>query len=133
MTDLRRDAAPRHGNRVPLTLPVDGPVLLALSPALPKPPTITGPSDVVAGSLVPFRLAPGDTSDGATHVLHIDVIDPTGQIRAPLSENILMRAGESPWLLRLAADDPPGIWRVRVSDRLGGGTTEMVLRVESAL
>lgn len=130
VADLRRGTPAVHTDRLPLQLPADGPVLLAVSSDPPPPPSVAGPAETVAGTLVPFRLAAGRAQDGATRVLHVEVFDATGMRRHRLSDNIALPAGDTPWLLRLARDDAPGLWRIRVTDRLGGGTAEAVLHVQ---
>ena len=95
---------------------------------------LSGPNTADAGTLVPIQLAlaspsGGGVATGATHVLHIEVIDPLGQVRDRLTENVTVGTGPTPWLLRLALNDPTGQWVVRATDRLGGGSVELAIVV----
>ena len=95
---------------------------------------LSGPDSVEIGSLVPLQLGLAASSGGvsataATHILHVEVIDPLGQTRDRLTENVAVGAAPTPWLLRLALNDPTGQWVVRATDRLGGGSTERTIVV----
>gem|GEM_PF-735512 len=134
VSDLRRGGPAVLTDRVAVSPPPDGPLLLALSPTPPRKPILSGPNTVEVGTLVPVQLglsppSGGDATAGATHVLHIEVIDPLGQARDRLTENVTVGAGPTPWLLRLALNDPTGQWVVRATDRLGGGTVELAIVV----
>jgi hypothetical protein len=107
--------------------PVD-PVLLALSERPLAPPSISGPSNIRLGSNAEFQVR--SDSSAAADVVHLDVIDPAGNIVAHYSGNLLVPRGGVSKLLPLAFNDQPGIWSIRVRDLLGGGSKVAELQVE---
>ena len=134
VSDLRGGGPAVFTDRVAVSLPADGPLLLAISPTPPRKPMLSGPDSVDVGSLVPLQiglaaLSGGVAATSATHILHVEVIDPLGQTRDRLTENVAVGTGPTPWLLRLALNDPTGQWVVRATDRLGGGSTERTIVV----
>jgi hypothetical protein len=104
------------------------PVLLALSDRPLAPPSISGPSNIRLGSNAEFQIRPD--SSAAVDVVHLDVIDPAGNIVAHYSGNLLVPRGGVSKLLPLAFNDQPGIWSIRVRDLLGGGSNVAELQVE---
>lgn len=134
VSDLRRGGPAVLTDRVAVSLPADGPLLLALSPTPPRKPMLSAPNTADVGTLVPVQLAlvppsGGGVAAGTTHVLHVEVTDPLGQVRDRLTENVTVGTGPTPWLLRLALNDPTGQWVVRATDRLGGGSVELPIVV----
>ena len=65
------------------------------------------------------RLPPALTP-AATHVLHVDVADPSGKPVAQYSGNLLAPSGRAFWNLPIAFNDHEGRWAVRVKDVLTG-------------
>ena len=56
----------------------------------------------------------------ANHVLHVDVVNPSGQIVGYYSGNLLAPEGHAAKVLPVAVNDPPGRWEIRVRDMLTG-------------
>jgi hypothetical protein len=104
------------------------PVLLALSERPLAPPSISGPSNIRLGSNAEFQIR--SDSSAAVDVVHLDVIDPAGNIVSHYSGNLLVTRGGVSKLLPLAFNDQPGIWSIRVRDLLGGGSKMVELQVE---
>jgi hypothetical protein len=103
------------------------PVLLALSERPLAPPSISGPSNIRLGNNAEFQIR--SDSPAAVDVVHLDVIDPAGNIVAHYSGNLLVPRGGVSKLLPLAINDQPGIWSIRVRDLLGGGSKVVELQV----
>jgi hypothetical protein len=103
-------------------------MLLALSQRPLPPPSISGPSSTRLGSNVEFQIR--TDSPAAIDVVHLDVIDPSGNIVAHYSGNILVPQGGVSKLLPLAFNDQPGVWSIRATDLLGGGSEVAKLQVE---
>jgi len=115
-------AAKSQGKRKDLTLTLDPyePAVFAVSP-------VAFPSLEVS---VPIHLRPGESahigmsfargSPAATHVFHLDVIDPAGKTAEPYSGNVIASQGHAAKLVPLAYNDPRGHWTVRVKDLLSG-------------
>jgi hypothetical protein len=120
----------RLGNTDRLAVEVDPvePVLLALSERPLAPPSISGPSNIRLGSNAEFQIR--SDSPAAVDVVHLDVIDPAGNIVAHYSGNLLVPRGGVSKLLPLAFNDQPGIWSIRVRDLLGSGSKMAELQVE---
>jgi len=78
----------------------------------------------------PGRLKRGETgrigisvlgdSPAAVHVFHVEVVDPSGNVVAHYSGNVLAPDGAAGKRLPLAINDSPGRWEVRVRDLLSG-------------
>jgi hypothetical protein len=102
------------------------PTLLALSERPLAPLSIVGPSSTRLGGTVEFQIR---TDSPAVDVVHLDVIDPAGNIVAHYSGNLLGRSEVSK-LLPLAVNDQPGVWSIRARDLLGGGSEVAQLLVE---
>jgi hypothetical protein len=56
----------------------------------------------------------------ANHVLHVDVVNPSGQTVDYYSGNLLAREGRAGKLIPIAVNDPVGRWQVHVKDLLTG-------------
>jgi hypothetical protein len=126
--DLRTGRRFGNTDRLAVELgPVD-PVLLALSERPLAPPSISGPSNTRLGSNAEFQIR--SDSSAAVDVVHLDVIDPAGNIVAHYSGNLLVPRGGVSKLLPLAFNDQPGIWSIRARDLLGGGSEVAELHVE---
>jgi hypothetical protein len=103
------------------------PMFLALSQRPLSPPSISGPSSIRLGSTVEFQIR--TDSPAAVDVVHLDVIDPSGNIVAHYSGNMLVPQGGVSKLLPLAFNDQPGVWSIRAIDLLGGGSEVAKLQV----
>ena len=135
--DLRRGGTAIHADRLRLSLPADGPVLLAVSPAPLPFPTLALPAAARAGDLLAVELGLQGVSPAAVHVLHVEVRDPHGRLAAHMSANVTVDVAGTTWLLPLAMDDAAGggvagRWTVQVTDLLSGGTIEAAVEVAAA-
>ena len=124
-------AAKALGPRRELSVPLDPyePAMFAIS-ALPLPALrVSTPARLARGQsgriAVSFRAA----SPAATHVLHVDIIDPAGKIVSHYSGNLLAPNGRAVKLLPLAYSDVPGKWEIRVKDLLSGQAQAASLEV----
>lgn len=129
--DLRRGGAAVHTDRLPVSLPADGPVLLALSPSPLPSPTIALPATARAGGILDVRLGLRGATPAAAQVLHVEVRDPGGRAVARLSANVPTGEAGVTWPVPLP-EDAAGRWVVRVSDVLGGGTADAAVEVAAA-
>lgn len=125
--DLRAQHSLGRTSRLRLELGQVAPTLLALSEAPVPPPEIVAPQRVVRGANAKFLIRSNAASPG---VVHLDVIDPEGNLTAPYSENMLVGREAKRKLLPLALNDKLGVWKLRVTDRLNGETTVAELQVE---
>jgi hypothetical protein len=56
----------------------------------------------------------------ATHIFHVDVMDPAGKVMPYYSGNVLATKGRADKILPLSLNDKNGNWTVRVKDLLTG-------------
>jgi hypothetical protein len=87
----------------------------------------------------PSRLARGESgriavsfasaSPAAAHILHVDVLDPSGKPVPQYSGNLLAPEGHSGKLLPVAYNDPPGRWTIRATDLLSGQEQTVAVEV----
>ena len=126
--DVRTGRSLGNSDRLVVELDQAQPVLLALSERPLAPPSISGPSNIRLGSNAEFQIR--SDSPAAVDVVHLDVIDPAGNIVAHYSGNLLVSPDGVSKLLPLAFNDQPGIWSIRVRDLLGGGSKAAELQVE---
>lgn len=88
---------------------------------------------------VPLRLKRGDTAElgvsfatatpAARHVLHIDVVNPSGQIVDYYSGNLLAPEGRANKVVPIAFNDPAGRWEIRVKDLMTGQSRKSSVEV----
>jgi hypothetical protein len=116
--DLRRQAALGRSGRLEIALSPFEPTLLALSPSNLPAPAIGGPQHLALGATARFHL----TASAASDVLHIETIDPAGNILAHYSGNRVVSGGTAEWLLPLAYNDPIGTWKIKATDLLSGAS-----------
>jgi hypothetical protein len=104
------------------------PVLLALSEKPLSPPSVSGPRNARLGGNAEFLIRSG--APAAVDVVHIDAVDPAGNMVAHYSGNLLVTGSGVTRLLPLAFNDQPGVWTIRAKDLLSGATTAAELKVE---
>ena len=65
-------------------------------------------------------------------VIHLDVTDPEGDTIAHYSENLLVDGdgAVTTKVLPLALNDKTGVWKLRATDLLSGGTVMAELQVD---
>lgn len=126
--DIRKGRA--LGRQRELAAEVDPyePTLYALSPSAIGGLAMSAPSAGTRGQTVRFSLR--IASPAATHVFHVDVIDPAGQTLRQYSGNHLAPRGVAGFSLPLAFNDPAGRWQIRVRDILSGQTAEAAIEVK---
>ncbi|MFO1057057.1 MAG: alpha-amylase family protein [Dongiaceae bacterium] len=128
--DLLAGRALGRSDRLAVTTSREGISLIAVSPAPLRPPVIAPPQPARAGDTVALSIAIPGAAPGARRILHADVIDSAGAIVPCYSRNLIAAGGAASLVLPLALNDPPGRWRVRVSDLLSGATADADLAVE---
>jgi hypothetical protein len=119
------------GERKQLQLTVEPyePIILVAAPEpLPKL-QIAAPAKVIRGSLATFGIT-AEPTPAATHVVHVDVVDPQGKRLLSYSGNVLAKGGHAAKTIPLALNDPTGEWTVRFHDLLTGQTETRTMAVE---
>ncbi len=127
--DLRRAKA--MGRRKEITVALDPyePAILAAWPAAAPALTVSAPTRVARGATAHIALGFAGSSPAATHLFHVDVLDPSGKPVPHYSGNLLARRGRALKVLPLAYSDPAGKWETRVRDLLSGQVHAMRLEV----
>jgi hypothetical protein len=110
------------GKRRELAVALDPyePAVFSASPTAFSDLEISAPSRIARGETGRVGLSFAARSPAATHVFHVDVVDPSDKLVPCYSGNILAAHGRADTLLPLALNDPPGKWEIRVKDLISG-------------
>ena len=107
-------------SRIKVTVDGHEPSIFALSPiALPEL-EISSPARVPRGGMAEIGLRFAGETPAARHVLHADVVNPSGAIVSYYSGNVAAAEGRALKAVPIALGDPIGRWEVRVKDLLSG-------------
>ena len=118
--DIRRAKSLGRVRELTLTVNPYEPTFLSFS-AIPFPTLrVAAPTEAQRGETVGIGVSFSGHSIAQTHVFHIDVRNPSGQVVPCYSGNVLAPLGQTLKLLPLALNDPLGAWRVTVRDILSG-------------
>jgi hypothetical protein len=118
--DIRNGKVLGKRKEIPVTLDPYEPMVFAFSPTPVPELRLAAPSQIARGATGQLGLSFDGESPAAVHVLHLDIINPEGKTVAYYSGNVLASSGRAAKLLRLAGNDTPGKWTVRVKDLLSG-------------
>jgi len=127
--DIR--AAKVTGKTKQLTVQLDPyePVIFCVSP-IPFPTlSLSAPARLRRGQDGQLGLSFAGESPAATHVFHVDVLDPAGKVAEYYSGNVLAPRGRADRILPLALNDRTGTWSIRVRDLLTGQTQSAFVEV----
>jgi hypothetical protein len=103
-----------------LTIDPYEPAILTFSPtAIPKL-RVMAPDRLQRGETGQLGLSLDGSSSAATHVFHMEVLDPGGEAVSYYSGNVLAPSGVAEKFLPLAQDEKPGHWTARVRDLISG-------------
>lgn len=87
------------------------------------PDSIQGCRDFSAAlKVIPSEGVPG------RHILHAELIPPQGEARFFLKRNLTADRGQAEFKLRIAENDPDGVWTFRVTDSMTGVSAEKKIR-----
>lgn len=96
------------------------PVLLAFSPGPLPALKLAAPQRIERGESARIGLGFDSATPAATHLFHVEVLDPSGKPVAHYSGNVLAPGGHAEKFLPVAGNDASGGWTVRVRDLLSG-------------
>lgn len=128
-TDLRGRAPASRASRFPVRLDPVEPTVLAISHSMLPKPVLNGPREATLGDIADFRLHLSGPSAATTHVVRLEVRDPSGRVVGAYSANVALRGDKTRWQLKLALNDAPGTWTVTARDALGAGEVVWPLEV----
>jgi hypothetical protein len=129
--DVLRGRALGRIERLPIAMNGDGVALFAVSPVPLRAPVVSAPGQVHLGDTVDVEIRIPAASPTARRILRVDVVDPPGRTVPYYSRNLLAPGGASSFVLPLALNDPPGPWRLRVTDLLSGQQATVELLVSA--
>jgi hypothetical protein len=109
-------------------MPYEPVILVAVPRPLPKL-QVAAPARARRGSVATFGITAAATQ-AATHVIHVDVLDPQGNRLLAYGGNLLAPRGSAAKAIPLAVNDPAGDWTIRIRDLLSGQTETRTLVVE---
>jgi hypothetical protein len=127
--DVRRAKALGKHSELSVALDPYEPTIYAASPVAIPELHVAASTRVGRGETGEIALSFVSRSPANSHLLHIDVADPSGKIVAYYSGNLLAAGGRSVKLLPMAANDPAGKWEVRVKDLLSGQSQTVMVEV----
>ena len=89
---------------------------------------ISAPADVAAGrDLVADIALEGAAGKG---VFHAEIVSPTGECRFHMKRNLDSKDGKARLAVRMARNDQPGKWTLRVTDAVTGVRAEHMFRLK---
>lgn len=108
------------GNKRELSLQLDPyePVIYALSVRTAPELVIRAPERIARGETGYLGISFNGRTSAATHIMHVEVSDPSGRLVPSYSGNLRAPSGRAVWAIPVAYNDPAGQWNVRVKDLL---------------
>lgn len=128
--DVRRAKALGRQKEVSVTLDPYEPAIFAVSPAAFGDLELNIPTRLRRGETAQIGLLLARRSSAATHVFHVDVVDPSGKTVDYYSGNVLASHGRTSKIVPFAYNDAQGKWTVRAKDLLSGQVREGTIEVE---
>jgi hypothetical protein len=119
--DLRAGKALGRKREVSLTLDPFEPAVFAFSLVALPDLKVAAPARLAHGTTGAVAVTLAGTP-AAEHVVHVEVVDPSGKVLPQYSGNLLAHEGRAAKSLPLAQNDAAGRWEVRVKDLLSGET-----------
>jgi len=118
--DIRKGKALGQTKELRVSIDPYEPSVFALSP-LPFPDfRVNAPHQIRRGETARIGLSPTSSSPAGTHVLHVEVTDPSGKTVRYYSGNVIAPGGTAEKAIPFAANDATGKWTVHVKDLLSG-------------
>ncbi len=104
------------------------PMILAATPTKLEQLQISAPAKISRGSLAQISFNVPHTT-AATHVVHLDVLDPQGRRILNYGGNVFAENGHGLKTIPFALNDAPGKWTIQVHDLLSGTKQTLALEV----
>lgn len=112
-----------------VTLDPYEPTILAVAPSAMPELEVSAPARVSRGDTAELGVSFAAATPAARHILHIDVLNPSGETIAYYSGNLLAPEGRASKLVPIAVSDPAGRWQIRVRDLVTGQTKTAAFEV----
>jgi hypothetical protein len=127
--DVRARKAAGSRRELQVTLDPYEPAILAIAPSAVPELAMATPARVRRGEAAELGFSFAAATPAALHVLHVDVVNPSGETVAWYSGNLLAREGRASKLVPIAVNDPAGRWEIRVRDLLTGQSKASAIEV----
>jgi hypothetical protein len=128
--DVRASKTLGRQKEITVTLDPYEPAIFAASSVSIAELEISAPARVQRGESAQIGLGFAHASPAATHIFHLDVIDPAGKTVDYYSGNIIASNGRAAKLFPLAYNDARGKWTLRVHDLLSGQARTIAIEVD---
>jgi hypothetical protein len=127
--DVRGAKALGRKRELAVTLDPYEPAIYALSQSPLPALRISAPSRVARGETAHISLAFDGVTPAEKPVVHVEVLDPSGQAAPDYCANVVLTGGSGEQAVPFAVSDAPGRWTVRVKDLLSGQQQESGVEV----
>src|SRR5262249_53010906 len=114
---------------IQVTLDPYEPTILGIAPSPMPELELSAPARVQRGSTAALGVNFLAATPAANHVLHVDVLNPSGQIVTYYSGNLLAPYGRAGRPIPIAVNDPAGLWEIRVKDLMTGQSKTSTVEV----
>jgi hypothetical protein len=118
--DLRHAKALGKVKELSLTVNPYEPTIIAFSATAFPELKVSVPERSERGTTARIGISFASATSAGTHVFHVDVLNPQGEVVSYYSGNLLAQAGAAEKALPLAFDEKVGKWSIRVRDLLSG-------------
>ena len=119
--DVRAAKALGKADRVKASVPHAQAAVWSVLPYEVKGLRVESPKVVRRGTDLTATLSiDADAARIGTHVFHVEVEPPSGETRFHFRRNLLAPSGRAELRFRIAANDPQGVWQLKVVDPLTG-------------
>jgi hypothetical protein len=103
-----------------------------LAPGPLPAPQLSADADVAAGAQLAVKASVPASAGGAARVLCLRVTDPQSKLVEDYSRNLILRGETATLRVPFALSDPPGEWRLTLTDRVSGESAQRTVRVVPA-
>lgn len=127
--DIRRAKPLGRLKQLSITVDPYEPTLIAFTPTAMPALHVTAPGRIARGETARLSVALDGASSAATHVFHIEVLNPAAAAVPYFSGNILASGASTQKTLPFAKKDATGIWTIVVHDLLSGHQQKLNVEV----
>jgi hypothetical protein len=127
--DVRARKAAGSLRELQVTLDPYEPAIFAIAPSAMPKLEVSTPARVNRGETAQLGVSFAAATPAERHVLHVDVVNPSGQTVDYYSGNLLAPEGRANKPIPIAVNDPAGRWEIRVRDLLTGQSSTSAFEV----
>jgi len=127
--DVRAAKALGRRSAVQVTVDPFEPSIFAIAPSPMPNLELAVPARVRRGDTASVGVTFSGATPAANHVLHVDVVNPSGETIRYYGRNLLAPEGRAVQRIPIACNDPAGQWEVRVKDLLTAQTKTSTFEV----